>query len=136
MAEQFLDAAQVCTPFEQVRGSCVAQPVRAEVRCVWHSPKSAVDDLSGGPSAESAPSDADEKSIAALGPHQRRPADSKPVGDRLSRRLAIGHAAFLSTLAHDSHDAASFVQVSHVERNQFPHPDTRGVQQLKQSAIT
>jgi hypothetical protein len=135
MAEQFLNAAQVSTPLEQVRGGGVAQAVRAQVRCIWHSPKPAVDDVSGSPSSESAPSDADEEGVATLGPYQRRSADSKPVGDRLSCRLPVGHAALLSTLAHDSHDAVGFVEVRHVEPDQLPHSDSRRIQQLQQSAI-
>lgn len=135
MSEDLLNSTQIRAAFEEVRGSAMPQPMRADVSNVSSLGNARMNDASRGRGMEPPSASAEQQRRSALLGNQPRPANVQPLLDGPDGRNTDRNDALPAALAEDPHRTALTVEIVDVQPTGFADTDPRRVQQFQESAI-
>ena len=136
MSEQFLNAAEIGPSLEEVSGEGVAQEVGVDAArlqaCDLGQP--AQDQESPGPGQPAALRVQEE--LGAVPPVEVRAPAGEVAAERVDRRTADRHDAFLSALPRDPHEPVVEVDAAFLEPDSLGHPQAGAVEELDERPVT
>ena len=135
VAEQFLNAAEVRSTVEQMRGEAVPEGVgrcdRVEA-CLFEILLQHTADAAGGQPASEL---VEKHRVVLFASGRLRHADVQPAVEGLGSVRANGGDALLPSFAEHAHDVCSPIPIRHVESHQLRHAQTGGVQRLQNGPV-
>src|SRR5674476_867449 len=136
VAEHLLDSPKIGAALEQMSGCAVPQTVRPNIRGIRHVPQELVNRGADLTRIDPAASSAQEQCWSTTPGNHLATTELQPSLQRGSRRHPERDRPLLCSLAHDTDQVRSEVDIVDVQAHQLTDPDPTGIQQLQHRTIS